>query len=56
MSDANSDDMEGENWIFNRKKEAWNSYIEKLELYMEMKNVADNKKTAHILTKVGMDM
>ena len=25
-----SNDMEGENWIFNPKKEDWDSYIERL--------------------------
>ena len=48
--------MEGENWLFNPKKEDWDSYIGRLELYMEMKNVADNKKTDNLLTKVEMDM
>ena len=38
-----SDVMEGENWIFNPKKEDWDSCIERLELQMEMKNKADNK-------------
>ena len=51
-----SDDMKGENWIFNTKKEDWDSYTDKLELYMEVKNVADNKNTAHLLTNIEMDM
>ncbi|KAJ8666540.1 hypothetical protein QAD02_008202, partial [Eretmocerus hayati] len=35
----------------------WDAYIERLELYLEIKNITDNKKqVAHLLTKIGMDM
>ena len=51
-----SDDIEDENWTFDLKKEDWHSHVERLELYMDMKNVADDKNIAHLLAKVGMDM
>lgn len=50
-----SSDMEHENWTFNPKKEDWETYIERLELYLEVKEVKAEKRTAHLLTKVGME-
>lgn len=48
-------DMEHENWTFNPKREDWDSYVERLELCFEVKEVKPEKKTAHLLTKVGME-
>lgn len=45
-----------ENWNFNPKKEDWESYIERLELYFEAKDVKPEKKLAILLTKVGTEM
>lgn len=55
ISGNSADTMEKEGWEFNHKKDDWDSYIERLELYFEMKEIKDGKKVAHLLCKVGMD-
>ncbi|XP_046744305.1 uncharacterized protein K02A2.6-like [Diprion similis] len=57
IESTSSIEMEGEKWVFNPKKEDWEAYIERLELYLETKDITDErKKVAHLLTKIGPDM